>query len=200
MYRDIINSLPKKIKRTRKRPNASGIDLNYIKKINGKLVKKTCILEGKTKTGKKKVANYIGFLTESITFGKTRSYFTKNPPVIDRIANRLYPEAYKKLKIVAEKEFPDFKYNNICLNHNFQCKPHRDNKNMGFSYIVGFGDYTGGELNVEGKKVDIKEKPFTFNGSEKEHWVEPFKGNRYTAVYFYQELFSKKVNKKQITQ
>jgi len=30
--------------------------------------------------------------------------------------------------------------------------------------IIGLGDYTGGELVVNGEEIDIKHKPYYFNG------------------------------------
>lgn len=182
------DSLPKKIKRTRKRPNVSGMDLDYIKNINGEINGNTVILPGKTVTGKPKVANYIGNLCESITFGMTKPYFTKNPKLQPRQANGLYPDLYKNLKLLAESEFPDFKYNTITLNHNLKCKPHKDSRNVGNSTIIGFGKYTGGELVIEGKKHNIQYKSLVFNGAENEHWVNDFDGDRWTAIYYYRNF------------
>lgn len=178
------SNLPKKIKRTRKRPNVSGLDLNYIKKINGTLKGNTCIIPGKTKTGKIKLANYVGNMCESITFGITKPYFKKDAKYQPRQANTLYPKLYIDLKLIAKTLFPEFEYNTITLNHNLQCKPHKDKKNVGNSIIIGFGNYTGGELVIEDEKFNIRHIPLKFNGALKEHWVEPFKGDRWTAVYF----------------
>jgi len=50
--------------------------------------------------------------------------------------------------------------------------------------IVGLGDYTGGELMVEGEKIDIRYKPVEFNGWKQRHYTLPFKGDRYSLVYF----------------
>ena len=50
---------------------------------------------------------------------------------------------------------------------------------------IGFGDYKKGELNVEGKKIDIHNKFYKFNGSLKTHFVEPWtSGDRYIIVYY----------------
>lgn len=187
-FKKIESIMPKKIRRTRKRPNTSGLDENYIKNIRGTIKGKTVYLPGLTHTGKKKVANYVGNLCESITFGQTKSYFMLNAPIQDRQANALYRNVYEELKKLAKCLFPEFKYNNITLNHNFKCKPHIDSKNVGESIIIGFGEYENGELNVEGEKHNIRYKPFKFNGAEHEHWVEDFNGNRWTAVYFYKKI------------
>lgn len=187
-WQSFEKSLPKKIKRTRKRPNVSGFDHEYIKKIDGKLNGKTCVIPGLTKNGKKKLANYVGHLCESATFGKTKSRFMKNAPVIERAPNSLYPQLYKDLKQIAETMFPDFNYNTITLNHNLKCKAHKDGNNVGDSIIIGFGDYKGGFLNVEGESFDIRYKPFKFNGALKTHYTEDFEGERWSAVYFYRKV------------
>tara|TARA_R110002020_G_scaffold361573_1_gene574081 strand:+ start:2106 stop:2678 length:573 start_codon:yes stop_codon:yes gene_type:complete len=188
LFEEILKVLPKKLKRTRKRPNASGIDMDYVKHIKGTLIKNTCVLPGLTKTGKRKVNHGIGNLAESQTFGKTKSMFVKNAPIIDRVGNRMFPKVYEMLKKIADIHFPDFEYQDICLNHNFKCEPHFDKKNRGASYIVGFGDYTGGELNIDSKKNDIRHKPLKFNGFQSLHWVEDWVGDRWTAVYFKKKL------------
>ncbi len=181
-------TLPKKILRTRKRPNVSGYDHEYINKINAKLVGKTCVLPGLTKTGKKRLANYIGHLCESATFGQVKARFIKNGNIVERKPNILYPELYKGLKNIAETLFPDFEYNTITLNHNLKCKAHKDSRNVGNSIILGFGNYEGGKLNVEGESIDIKYKPFKFNGAEKTHYTEDFTKERWSAVYFYRKI------------
>lgn len=100
-------------------------------------------------------------------------------------ASLKYPLLYKKLKELMKKKDPNFKFTTITLNKNFKCEPHRDGENVGVSYIIGFGDYKKGELNVEGKKIDIHNKFYKFNGSLKTHFVEPWtSGDRYTIVYY----------------
>ena len=43
---------------------------------------------------------------------------------------------------------PEFKFTSIQYNKNHRAAKHRDAKNTGISYIVGLGDYTGGELTI----------------------------------------------------
>jgi len=186
-WRQLELNLPSHIKRTRKRPNVAGIDAVYVEKINGTIKGKTCYLPGLTKTGKPKTANYCGNLVESITFGRTHSMFEPERGEMDRQANKLYPQLYLNLKFLAHRKFPDFKYNQITLNHNLECKPHKDGRNVGESIIVGFGEYSGGELNIEGKKHNIRYKLLKFNGALHEHWVEPFEGERWTAIFFWKK-------------
>ena len=52
------------------------------------------------------------------------------------------------------------------------------------SLIVGLGDYTGGNLVVEGKEYDIRYRPMEFNGWKQRHWTLPFEGERFSLVWF----------------
>ena len=67
-------------------------------------------------------------------------------------------------------------------------KPHYDSNNVCESLLVGLGPYTGCRtvLDIVGnqKKVHIKSQSLIFNGSEIEHWSEPFKGTRYILAFF----------------
>jgi hypothetical protein len=55
---------------------------------------------------------------------------------------------------------------------------------------VGMGDYTGGQLVIYDKNEknpvnhDIKGKFKKFNGSIYPHETKPFKGERYTVVFY----------------
>ena len=197
IFANLQNELPKKLMRTRKRSNVSGIDFNYVNKI-GKMIGNKCILPGKTKHGKERVATYIGHLCESITFGYVKQRFKKNPKIEPRQGNKKYPKVYKHLKKIASIYFPQFGYDCITLNHNLKCKPHKDSNNRGYSYIVGFGNYEGGALNVDGKSIDIKYKPFTFDGKKSLHYTEDFTGDRWSAVFFKSPLFDKLDNERKV--
>mmetsp|Transcript_6284 Transcript_6284/g.10779 ORF Transcript_6284/g.10779 Transcript_6284/m.10779 type:complete len:361 (+) Transcript_6284:310-1392(+) len=59
------------------------------------------------------------------------------------------PELTKLLTNLMRRHDPLHEWTNITVNRNFNCKPHRDRGNTGPSYIVGFGEYIGGELNIE---------------------------------------------------
>jgi hypothetical protein len=48
---------------------------------------------------------------------------------------------------------------------------------------MALGDYTGGELNIEGKKFNIRNRMKRFDG-RLGHWTEPFEGERYSIIYF----------------
>jgi len=84
------------------------------------------------------------------------------------------------------------------INYNYWTPPHKDSNNVGKSWIIGFGNYEGGETVVEypegDEEYDIKHNFTTFNGSLYTHWTKPFEGNRYSLV-FYNHRDSIKVKK-----
>ncbi len=176
--------LPKKIIRSRCRPNVSGVDKEYCdrtdKTYNG-------THKFKTKNGKPIRVKDIGYQAESITFGLVKRLFVKNAEFEEAKANQLYPELYKELKNMINNLRPDFKYNCITLNHNLKCIEHLDKYNCGASIIIGFGKYWGGELVVEKCPIDIRYKPHSFNGSQLKHYTNDFLGDRWTAIFFYKE-------------
>jgi len=101
------------------------------------------------------------------------------------------------------KDVPaDFGFTGININHNYAGRRHRDNGNEGPSVIKAIGKFTGGKLDYFPKDVkkpgrcdvtqlDPKDsiamdlsKAFTvFNGNNA-HGVQPFKGNRFSLVFF----------------
>ena len=52
------------------------------------------------------------------------------------------------------------------------------------SLIVGLGDYSGGALVVERVEKDIRYAPLEFDGWRERHWTLPFKGERFSLVWF----------------
>lgn len=100
--------------------------------------------------------------------------------------NYEFPELYESLKLLLLHIDPSFEYSTITINKNVQCTPHRDDLNQGETWIVGLSDYTCGELFVEGVgNVDIKEKPFKFNGCKLEHYNLPWKGTRCSVMFYH---------------
>mmetsp|Transcript_26061 Transcript_26061/g.58735 ORF Transcript_26061/g.58735 Transcript_26061/m.58735 type:complete len:261 (+) Transcript_26061:1653-2435(+) len=75
----------------------------------------------------------------------------------------------------------------IAVNRNAQFRPHTDKgagSGQSTSLIVALGDYTGGQLMVEGEKNDIRYQPLEFDGWTQRHWTLPFAGERYSLVWF----------------
>jgi len=98
--------------------------------------------------------------------------------------NKRYPEHYAEMLKISEILKIDCKWTSIMINDNYKALPHKDKNNEGVSCIVGFGDYEGGELNVEGKKYDIRYKPLHMDASQQEHFTEDWTGSRYSLVFF----------------
>ena len=101
-----------------------------------------------------------------------------------------YKKLFKETKKLMRLKDPKFKFTSVQFNKNHRAARHRDAKNTGISYIVGLGDYTGGELTIFDEneenpvKHDIKGKFNTFDGSKYPHETCPFKGERYTLVFY----------------
>ena len=68
--------------------------------------------------------------------------------------------------------------------YNYKTKKHIDGNNIGRSLAISFGDFTGGELVVEGREYQTKLHPLIFNGALKEHYNRPIHGDRYSLIYF----------------
>lgn len=110
---------------------------------------------------------------------KLLDYRTKGPSKY----NKKFPKLLRMLRAFMRQHDPEFKFTTIQLNKNVLSPPHIDKNNMGPSYIIALGDFTGGNLMVEGKKHNIKNRFYKFDGT-KGHWVSPFVGTRYSLVFF----------------
>ena len=122
--------------------------------------------------------------------GRTQTFGIVNrrsmPPDYSR-QNWKRPYLYKLL-LDFGKEYVDISFNAITVNQNYRAGPHRDRGNVGDSYLVAFGDYSGGELVLhEGPlagELDIRHTPFVTDFSVTLHSVKPFTGERYSLVYY----------------
>ena len=110
---------------------------------------------------------------------KLLNYKTKGPSRY----NKKFKVLFEKLKKLIKYYKPDFEYTTIQVNKNVFCNPHVDKNNVGPSYIIALGDFIGGDLVVEGKTYNIKNKWKKFDG-RRAHWITPFKGTRYSLVFF----------------
>ena len=75
----------------------------------------------------------------------------------------------------------------VAINRRASFKPHVDagaGYGQSSSLIVGLGDYEGGELAVEGEEFDVRYNPLEFDGWQCRHWTLPFRGERFSLVYF----------------
>lgn len=82
-------------------------------------------------------------------------------------------------------------WNAITLNEDYQANPHYDRGNIGESFLVSFGVFTGGRLILyenndlqKPKYVDIKNNPIVLDFSKQLHSVEAFEGKRFSLVYY----------------
>jgi len=98
--------------------------------------------------------------------------------------NKKYPKVYQILMDIIKEKDKDFNFTSIIINKNNVCKKHKDQGNIGDSYIFAVGNYTGGKLFIENKPYNIKNNLIKFNGSKQEHWSKKFKGSRYSIVYY----------------
>ena len=103
-------------------------------------------------------------------------------------ANELFPELMKAAFELEIALCPNREPSStIAVNRNAQFRPHTDvgaGAGQSTSLIVGLGLYAGGELVVEGEKRDIRYKAVEFNGWKQRHWTMPFRGERFSLVWF----------------
>lgn len=107
-----------------------------------------------------------------------------------RTQKHKYKDLYRETKKLMKIKDPKFQFSSIQYNKNHKAMKHTDGNNVGTSMIIGLGDYTGGELIVydkDGKnptKHNIKNRFIKFNGSIYPHETAPFKGERYSLVFY----------------
>lgn len=114
------------------------------------------------------------------------SHWTKGAKI--SAATRWRPSTTSLLCRFAQQELPGFEFSSIQVNKDYKAAMHVDKNNLGPSYIIGLGDYSGGWLWLDdgsklGRAKNIRNKWFKFDG-RKPHCVTPFSGRRYTLVFF----------------
>ena len=102
--------------------------------------------------------------------------------------SKKYPHIMHLFKDFINSHYPEFAFKSVYVNKNTVCKEHLDSKNVGESLLVGLGPYTAGRtilyIDDKPKYFHIKTNSLIFNGSEILHKSEPFKGTRYSLVFF----------------
>lgn len=98
------------------------------------------------------------------------------------------PLLYKLLLEFGEK-YVDVSFNAITLNQNYKAAPHYDKNNSGQSFLVAFGNFSGGQLEIleegEDKGIyDIRNTPIKRDFSKLLHCVKDWEGERYSLVYY----------------
>ena len=71
----------------------------------------------------------------------------RSVPVDHSRWNWMRPALYHHLQEFA-RQYVDIPWTSITVNENYQAVPHRDKGNVGESFLVAFGDFTGGELKI----------------------------------------------------
>ena len=102
--------------------------------------------------------------------------------------NKNHKELLKSSREFLKSHDPKYRFDAVTINKNHPAAKHVDKNNKGFSYIIGLGDYKGGDLVFESgpyKGVhNIKNKWLKFKGDHP-HFVRKFTGQRYTLVYYH---------------
>ena len=103
----------------------------------------------------------------------------------------LRPYLYKLLLDFGEK-YVQIPWNAITLNQGYKADKHRDKHNRGDSFLVAFGDFTGGDLMIHEGDLSgnhcIRHQPIITDFSKVLHSVADFEGERYSVVYYYFEM------------
>ena len=163
-YYLLLKEINPRLHKTRNRPNVTGVSKS-IKYANHKYLTK------------------VGFAMESEQYGLVANRFNSGRLQPAKY-NSVKKDCYELLKNLIEYINPDFEYNTITLNHNSVCKKHFDKLNKSPSLIIALGDFSGGELNIEGCNVNIKNEPLIFNGGVCQHSSNDFTGDRYSIIYY----------------
>ena len=124
--------------------------------------------------------------SRSMVLGKVRLCYGKG--LANSKFNKQYPEFLQVARRLLKSHDPKYRFQAVTLNKNHASARHTDKYNRGPSYIIGLGNYTGGELVFEEGsykgKHNIKNRWPKFEG-DTPHYVTPFKGTRYTLVYYH---------------
>ena len=101
------------------------------------------------------------------------------------IGNSIYPELWNIIQLLASECFSDFDWNQALINKSNIFRLHTDSKNItSSSLIMAFGDYSKGELWIEGVPFDIFMSPLIFDGKKLKHEVKEIIGERYSLVFY----------------
>jgi hypothetical protein len=123
----------------------------------------------------------IGALQTCFAMGDVMYY--RNPCRGPSQYNKKFPVLLDLLNKFMKSFDPEFQYTTIQVNKNVNSLPHVDKNNVGNSYIIALGDFTGGDIVVEGVPYQIKDTFLRFDGTTG-HWTTPFEGERYSLVFF----------------
>lgn len=130
---------------------------------------------------KNKTNNRRGFpVHRACTFGITKGRFNGKTD-LSRMTKK-YPHIYDEMVRIGN--LFSFQFTSIHCNHNVICPKHKDEKNVGNSLLLSFGNYGGGSIIIDEKKYDANCCGIIFNGSLLEHYNEEHAGNKYSLVFY----------------
>lgn len=124
------------------------------------------------------------------TFGITRARYSGK--VGPSWATLKWPHIWEEIQKVGQHL--NFEFTSVQVNHNVCCPSHKDTNNVGDSLLISFGEYTGGEIVIDGETKNAYHNPIIFNGYELEHYNLPHEGNKYSLVFFNTEKIRKNNN------
>jgi hypothetical protein len=135
----------------------------------------------------------------AFALGKVRRYDLPLELVTSQY-NKKFPYLLELLRRLVRLHNPGFRYNAIQLNANVQTSPHYDKNNVGRSYCLAVGKYTGGGLTLYADGGDVptevyrnKRKWVLYDGKRVKHGSAPVtSGTRFAIIYFTNEPKSKR--------
>ena len=127
---------------------------------------------------------------QSFSLGRTSGFWGVSHDIIkksvrDPIARALLQVLWDTLREMAG----GFQYSTAHLNRDFNGVPHVDKNNVGLSWALSLGDFTGGELVCETEDPRVlachttRKRPVIFDG-HRPHWVLPYEGRRYSVILY----------------
>jgi len=124
-----------------------------------------------------------GFKTHrAVCFGITKKRYSNVVGLSS--ASLKYPEIYEEIIRVGKMICP-FEFTSIHVNYNVTSPKHKDENNISKTVLLSFGDYTGGNIMIEGNMYDANCQPIYFNGSILEHWnTDDLLGTKYSLVFY----------------
>ena len=140
-------------------------------------------------TGRTNILKGKQTYSQSMVLGKVKVMFKPKGTFAPSRHNKKHADLLKMAKRFLKQHDTSYRFHAVTINKNHAAAKHIDQNNKGHSWIIGLGNYTGGELVFTDKSSpyygthNIKNRWFKFVG-DTEHYVKPFKGERYTMVYY----------------
>ena len=125
---------------------------------------------------------------EVIRVGPHRAWLKKGVLSNTVRGDRVLPEPQRRMLELVRQMIGE-QVQELCLNKNVCCPPHRDKKNSSDSFIIFFDGerpFSGGALHLEDGRCfsekDVWHGPF--NGGELTHWNDEISGDKLSVVAY----------------